>query len=243
MEEGAEAETLEEMIAAANAVERRARQSSKRQVSRRDDKRGGKEAPSDCAALSMVPAEELSNGDVRKSSSLANIWPWKSQSGRGSTAVRTVDGDKGDNSIDKADGETDAKQSQMEPPKLPKSDPAKIVLARVRFLLENEEEGILPPYHVFNSNSECIAVWVKTGRWSSLQSDVFWHTTAIGNAKSSTLMGLTLAATQPWLIPALPIAAVAAVGATRGLTDKFWAQAEPYVFVEAIENWSGLTKL
>jgi len=94
--------------------------------------------------------------------------------------------------------------------------------------------------------------------WSSLQSDVFWHTTAIGNAKSSTVMGLTLAATQPWLIPALPIAAVAAVGApylvlhqskkkceeaTSELTDKFWAQAEPYVFVEAIENWSGLSKL
>mmetsp|Transcript_6178 Transcript_6178/g.13582 ORF Transcript_6178/g.13582 Transcript_6178/m.13582 type:complete len:108 (+) Transcript_6178:396-719(+) len=106
MEEGAEAETLEEMIAAANAVERRARQSSKRQVSRRDDKRGGKEAPSDCAVLTMASTEGLSNGDVRKSSSLANIWPWKGQNGTGSAAVRTEDDNKGDNSTDKADGET-----------------------------------------------------------------------------------------------------------------------------------------
>lgn len=39
---------------------------------------------------------------------------------------------------------------------LPKSDPREIVLARANFLLEHGEE-VLPPYHVFYSNSECIA--------------------------------------------------------------------------------------
>ena len=41
---------------------------------------------------------------------------------------------------------------------LPRSDPAVLVLARTRFILEHGEE-ILPPYHIINSNSECIAVW------------------------------------------------------------------------------------
>ena len=71
-------------------------------------------------------------------------------------------------------------------------------------------------------------------------------------------MGLSVAAAQPWLIPAIPIAAVAAIGApylvlhqskkkceeaTRSLTEKFWAQADPEVFVEAIEQWSDVTLL
>lgn len=57
-------------------------------------------------------------------------------------------------------------------PTLPKSDPKGVVLARVRYLLEHEgvdEKGrrrntVLPPYHLFNANSECIAVWCKTGK-------------------------------------------------------------------------------
>lgn len=49
------------------------------------------------------------------------------------------------------------KQRQEEHP-LPKADPKDIVLSRANFLLEYGEER-LPPYHVFYSNSECIAVW------------------------------------------------------------------------------------
>lgn len=37
-----------------------------------------------------------------------------------------------------------------------KADPPAVVLARTRWLLKNGE-GILPPYHAFSSNSECIA--------------------------------------------------------------------------------------
>ncbi len=141
-----------------------------------------------------------------------------------------------------------------EPQKLPKADPPKVVLARTKFLLEHGE-SVLPPYHVFASNSECIAVWCMTGRWSTLQASVFLHSTAIGHAKTATAITLGVAATQPWLVPALAVVGGAAVGmpwiilkrskdrweeATIRLNDLFWAQAEPEVFVECIEKWSKL---
>ena len=54
----------------------------------------------------------------------------------------------------KAKGET----GKWNANELPRSDPAVLVLARTRFILKNGEE-VLPPYHIINSNSECIAVW------------------------------------------------------------------------------------
>jgi len=137
---------------------------------------------------------------------------------------------------------------------LPRSDPAVLVLARTRFILEHGEE-ILPPYHIINSNSECIAVWCKTGRWSTLQASVFLHSTAIGNAKSSTVAGIGVAAANPFLIPLMAGIGIAAVGtpwlllkmandkwteATMSLNDQFWMQAKPEVFVDCIEKWSKL---
>ncbi|CAJ1965661.1 unnamed protein product [Cylindrotheca closterium] len=77
-------------------------------------------------------------------------------------------------------------------PKLPKSDPTNIVLARVRYLLMNPE--VLPPHHILFSNSECIAVWVKTGRWSTLQASVFLQATTVGNIKNTATITATLAA-------------------------------------------------
>uniref|UniRef100_A0A7S2HDC4 LRAT domain-containing protein n=1 Tax=Helicotheca tamesis TaxID=374047 RepID=A0A7S2HDC4_9STRA len=47
------------------------------------------------------------------------------------------------------------------------SDPKEIVISRANFLLSNP--SILPPYHAFTSNCECVAVWCKTGKWSTLQ--------------------------------------------------------------------------
>jgi hypothetical protein len=138
--------------------------------------------------------------------------------------------------------------------KLPKADPTKIVLARTNFLLEFGED-ILPPYHIFYSNSECIAVWCKTGRWSTLQAAIFLHSTAIGNAKSATFMTIGVAAAHMVLLPVLAVGGLAMVTApfiilkrskekwemaTNQLNDSFWAWAEPEVFVAAIENWSGL---
>jgi len=75
---------------------------------------------------------------------------------------------------------------------IPPSDPATIVLARVRYLLNNPQ--ILPPHNVFNSNSECIAVWCKTGRWSTIQAAIFLHATAASNFKSAVSLS-ALAAT------------------------------------------------
>jgi len=147
-------------------------------------------------------------------------------------------------------GETDESKAN----ELPRSDPAILVLARTRFILEHGEE-ILPPYHIINSNSECIAVWCKTGRWSTLQASVFLHSTAIGNAKSSTVAGIGVAAANPFLIPLMAGIGIAAVGtpwlllkmandkwteATQSLNDQFWMQAKPEVFVDCIEKWGKL---
>jgi hypothetical protein len=94
---------------------------------------------------------------------------------------------------------------------IPRSDPPLLVLARTRFILEHGE-SILPPYHILNSNSECIAVWCKTGRWSTFQASVFLHSSAIGCGKSAIGLTIVAAATQPWLIPAFATVGVAAVG-------------------------------
>jgi len=138
-------------------------------------------------------------------------------------------------------------------PNLPLSDPTSIVLARANFLLENED--LLPPYHVFFSNSECIAVWCKTGRWSTLQTAVFLSTNSIGAAKSATLATMGVAAAHALLAPVVAVGGLIWVGApmlilqksrekweeaTELMTDLFWARAPAAVFVAAIENWSGL---
>jgi hypothetical protein len=132
-----------------------------------------------------------------------------------------------------------------------------LVLARTTYLLAHGE-SVLPPYHPFKANSECIAVFCKTGRWSTLQASVFLHSTAIGNAKSSMAMTLGIAASAPFLAPAIAGIGIMAVGApyvilnqskefwqqqTLRLNDLFWAQAEPEVFVECIEHWTKLDQL
>lgn len=136
---------------------------------------------------------------------------------------------------------------------LPKSDSSKLVLSRTHFILEHED--LLPPYHVFYSNSECIAVWCKTGRWSTLQAAVYLVSSSVGFGKSATMITLTVAAAHAVLVPALAVGGLAVVGApllflksakeqwnltTMDLTEKFWMQADSDVFVEAIEYWSGL---
>lgn len=137
---------------------------------------------------------------------------------------------------------------------LPKSDPKKIVLARAHFLLEYGEE-ILPPYHVFYSNSECIAVWCKTGRWSTLQTAVYLTGHSVGAAKSSTMATLGVAAAHAVFAPVVAVGGLIWVSApmvilqksrkkweeaTMKLTPLFWAWAPNEVFVEAIENWSDI---
>ncbi|KAL7458651.1 hypothetical protein ACHAWC_010300, partial [Mediolabrus comicus] len=155
----------------------------------------------------------------------------------------------------KKEGQSVFSIEQLEDQKsdLPKSDSAKLVLARTHFILENEH--LLPPYHVFYSNSECIAVWAKTGRWSTLQAAVYLVSSSVGFGKSATMLTISAAAAHMILVPALAVGGLAVVSApllflrksqekweeaTAELTDKFWMQAEPEVFVEAIEYWGSL---
>jgi len=129
-------------------------------------------------------------------------------------------------------------QAGSKVPMLPKSDPTYLVLSRVRYLLTNPKE--LPPHHILFSNSECIAVFCKTGRWSTLQASIFLYSSAAGNLKTAILssagvvgatttvtvpatgiagwFGMTTTATvslvsvQPWLIPVLAGYGLIAVG-------------------------------
>ncbi|KAL3826257.1 hypothetical protein ACHAXA_006285 [Cyclostephanos tholiformis] len=130
--------------------------------------------------------------------------------------------------------------------RLPEADPPKLVLARLRFLLEYGEEpfpppgsddggaheksrrqNLLPPHHLLYANSECIAVFCKTGRWSTIQAAIFLHTSTVGNVKQTATVAMFLSAqtvtvpasgiwgwfggtttlplftAQPWLVPAL----------------------------------------
>ena len=119
--------------------------------------------------------------------------------------------------------------------RMPQADPPKLVLARLRFLLEHGEEpwvkksqpNLLPPHHLLYANSECIAVFCKTGRWSTLQASIFLHSSTVGNAKQTATVAAFLSAqsatvpasglwgffggtttvslftAQPWLVPAL----------------------------------------
>ncbi len=144
-------------------------------------------------------------------------------------------------------------------PKLPRSDPHKIVLARTRYILSQLElpasEQTIPPYHIFYSNSECLAVWCKTGKFSTLQAAVFLHSTAVGNAKTTFIMSGAVLAAQPWLIPVVGIYGAVGIGmpylllkkckerwskSELKMTDGFWSTAEPEVFVAAVENWSSI---
>ncbi len=148
---------------------------------------------------------------------------------------------------------------QDDTPKLPKSDPRKIVLARTIYILDQqdlpESEQTLPPYHILYSNSECLAVWCKTGKFSTLQAAVFLHSTAVGNAKSTFLMTGAVVATQPWLIPLVGIYGAVGIGmpylilkkckenwskSELKLTDGFWSSADPEVYVTAVQCWSNI---
>ena len=118
-------------------------------------------------------------------------------------------------------------------------DPPGVVQARVRFLQENSVLDDMP-YHWLHANCECVAVWCKTGQWSTLQGLSFLKSTAAGNVKSTAMltgtaaaatttvsvpsagiwgwMGFTtttqvsLLAAQPWLIPILATYGVVTIG-------------------------------
>lgn len=232
---------LQQLIAQANEIDRKAR--SNKNVLRKS--RNGS------ASLIQPPSSVSSTRrgkDFLKKFSLRNLKPNSSARDQYTTI-----------STDQCDDDQ-RQNSEREEPKLPKSDPRQIVLARTRFVLgeqdKPEDDSYLPPYHILYSNSECLAVWCKTGKFSTLQAAVFLHSTAVGNAKSTIMLTAGIAATQPWLIPVVGVYGIVAVGmpyyvlnkcklkwkvGEQRLTNGFWQSADNETIVCAIENWSGLT--
>ena len=74
------------------------------------------------------------------------------------------------------------------------SDPPAKVLARVYWLMEHPE--VLPPYHIFQSNCECVSVFCKTGSWSTLQASSLLSLTAAGQLKSTATIAAYAASQQ-----------------------------------------------
>lgn len=74
------------------------------------------------------------------------------------------------------------------------SDAVGLVLARVNYIVRHPD--VLPDYHVVNANCECVAVWCKTGTWSTLQASSFLELTAAGQVKSSATLAATAASAQ-----------------------------------------------
>jgi hypothetical protein len=240
-----EPKSLADMIAAANEVESHSRKITIKDgptSPERKPKRVDKQMPWHSSLVksftSMFPQKNEKGSFVESSTNKVS----SAREGQDQTKLAVQDGQEVSKST----------QQRKTLENLPRSDPTVLVLARTRFILEHGE-SVLPPYHIINSNSECIAVWCKTGRWSTFQASVFLHSSAIGYAKSATAATIGAAAMNPWLIPAVATVGLAAVGtpwlflkvandkwneATNELTEIFWMQAGPDVFVDCIEKWS-----
>lgn len=237
----------EEIIKQPNQVERRNRPWMSAGLYNRSSRIGDDSSVSSLASSKSIAS--TSNRPIKPIQSMNNLLKKLSFQNRSKS-----------DSYDKIPDSFQQDNKNRNVPKLPKSDPRAIVLARVRYILAQqnkpENESSLPKYHILYSNSECLAVWCKTGKFSTLQAAVFLHSTAVGNAKSSIMLGAGVAATQPWLIPVVGVYAIAAVGmpyyvlnqcktkwkeSEMRLTTSFWEDAGAEVYVSAIENWSGLT--
>ena len=83
------------------------------------------------------------------------------------------------------------------------SDPPETVLQRVNFLLSQKTKAdqLLPQYHAIYANCECVAVWCKTGTWSTLQAASFLSHTAMGQVKGTATIA-SIAAAQQVTVPA-----------------------------------------
>jgi hypothetical protein len=132
------------------------------------------------------------------------------------------------------------------------SDAVGLVLARVQFIIQHPDT--LPDYHVLHANCECVAVWCKTGQWSTLQASSFLELTAAGQVKSSATLAASAAGAQvtvpaagmwgwlgytsqvswlsmhPMVLPALAGYAVVSVGAPA------------IMYVQARKQWTKTTE-
>jgi len=119
-----------------------------------------------------------------------------------------------------------------------KSDHCHLVVSRAHFIIVNGH--LVPPYHVFKSNCECMAVWCKVGIWATVQASAALHIAGATGATASIGLGslaaaqtvtvpsvgvwgwlggttqISLLAAQPWLIP------VIIAGGTVSMSIPFW---------------------
>lgn len=132
---------------------------------------------------------------------------------------------------------------------LSSSDEPGMVLARAHFLLSHR--STLPPFSSLQASSECVALWCKTGAWTTIRASDYLHLATAGQVKSATTLALlaasvqvtvpaagiwgllgytsqaSLLATQPWAIPALVGFTAVTVGGPAVLLHKaksFWHQ-------------------
>ncbi|CAB9527309.1 expressed unknown protein [Seminavis robusta] len=86
-------------------------------------------------------------------------------------------------------------------------DPPEAVMHRVNFLLnqssllDRDDQSVLPKYHSIYANCECLAVWAKTGNWSTLQASSMLSHAAVGQVKTTTTLA-SIAAAQTVTVPA-----------------------------------------
>lgn len=217
----------------------------------------GLELEEECLCDQAKIRKSPDNKKISNSSPGAWLCSWQTKDGTTSTLekVEFEDNDARSPAINEEEIDLPSKKSKSNL-RLPKADPPMLVLARLRFLLEYGEEpfpplpldddddntdtnnymkrrskksrsNLLPPHHLLYANSECIAVFCKTGRWSTLQASVFLHTSTFGNAKQTATVAMVLSSqtvtvpasgfwgwfggtttislfsAQPWLVPAL----------------------------------------
>jgi hypothetical protein len=85
-----------------------------------------------------------------------------------------------------------------------RSDPPELVLQRVQFLLSSRQAsggGVIPKYHAIYANCECLAVWCKTGIWSTLQASAMLGHAAVSQVKGTATLA-SIAAAQTVTVPA-----------------------------------------
>jgi len=126
------------------------------------------------------------------------------------------------------------------------SDPIDLVIARVRFLVENSE--MISLYRISISNCECFAVWAKTGHYVTLQGLAILSLMIFG--KVGGALGFFRVKNQIALVLAMvSFASFTSSLAlhyafhsdfkrmTNNLNNTFWSMADPSAIIPCILQW------